>query len=275
METYHQLRLTLRSILQEGLDPVESAAALRALFQDGLGLDAAELARQGHEPVAGRIAQQAREWARRLAAGEPLPMILGWAPFAGRRFAVNRHVMIPRPHSERALREALAWGRERGIRTCVDVGTGCGNLAISLALETDWHVAATECSTAALAVARRNARALGANVTFLLGSLLEPLPDVPDLVVANLPYVDPGQRPILDRDLAHEPEVALVSPERGTALNEAFIQQAWNRGIPAALLELGPGQGHALLQAARQTGWTHARRVQDALGEDHLLFLER
>ncbi len=274
MTTWHQLRTWLAQRLGEHLDPGEAAAEARMWLAQGLGRDGAWLASHGREPVSVEELRRVECWMQRRAHGEPLPQILGWAPFCGRRFRVTRDVMIPRPHSESAARAALRWGQELEVDEVVDVGTGCGNLAITLALDSGWRIRATEVSPAALSVARANARALGAAVDFHLGSLLEPLAQVTGLVVANLPYVDPVNLPDLVRDLAFEPEVALVSPEAGTFLNRALLAQARAKGARACLLEHGPGQGAELAEAAREAGWDRVRVLPDALGHDHLLQAE-
>lgn len=274
-ETWNLLRQRIVRVLKEHMDPGEAAQEARLLLEWGMGRDAAWLAQHGTECVSEPEQRTAERLLARRAAGEPLPMSLGWAPFLGRRFKVNRHVMIPRAHSEAAARAALVWAQEAGFADCVDVGTGCGNLAISLALARDWMVAATELSPEALKVARHNVRDLGAVVTFRLGSLLEPLEKAPALVVANLPYVDPGQKPELADALAHEPEIALVSPGEGTALNCALLHQSIAKGARACLLEHGHGQGASLSEAARVAGWPQVRIAQDSLGQDHLLYAWR
>lgn len=271
MPTFHQLRTRIAATLRAVADPGEAAAEARTWMEQGLGVQGYWLAVHGAAAVPEADVRRVEGWLVRRMKGEPLAQILGWAPFCGRRFRVTRHVMIPRPHSEAAARLALRWGRELGITSCVDVGTGCGNLAITLALDSPWRVAATELSPRALAVARGNARAMGTAVRFHEGSLLEPLYGAPGLVVANLPYVDPIHVPDMAGDLAYEPEMALVSPGSGTSLNVQVLRQARAKGARACLLEHGPGQGATLLEHARGAGWGHAHIVPDHLGHDHLL----
>ena len=274
-ESYLLLRARLVRELGRFLAPAEAAQEARMWLELGLGMPRHELARRGTEVVPAAHLRRVRGWMRRREQGEPFLQMLGWAPFCGRRFRITPEVMIPRSHSEAAARAALAWGRELGVRACVDVGTGCGNLAVTLALESPWRLAATELSPAALRVARANARALGARVAFAQGSLLEPLREPLDFVVANLPYVDPSRACGIADALAFEPPVALVSPGSGTDLNARLLEQAWGKGARACLLEHGPGQGAALAEAARKAGWPELRVAQDSLGEDHLLHVWR
>lgn len=271
MTTYHQLRTQITTALRAVADLGEAAAEARAWMEQGLGVQGHWLAVHGAQAAPEADLRRVEAWLARRMKGEPLAQILGWAPFCGRRFRVTRHVMIPRPHSEAAARFALRWGQELGVTSCVDVGTGCGNLAITLALESTWEIWGTELSPSALKVARANARVLGAKVTLHEGSLLEPLDKAPELVVANLPYVDPSHLPDMDAELAFEPQVALVSPGTGIDLNRRLLQEAHLKGARACLLEHGPGQGADLLQAAKDSGWAHGEVSPDALGHDHLL----
>jgi release factor glutamine methyltransferase len=153
----------------------------------------------------------------------------------------------------------------------VDVGTGSGIIAVSLALETAWEVSASDVSPGALAVARENARTLGAEVAFFEGSLLDPVPEPLGLVVANLPYVDPADAPILQRELGFEPASALFAPDRGLALSVALLGQAKARGAAACLLEIGAGQGGELCRSALASGWGKAMVHQDFAGHDRVL----
>jgi release factor glutamine methyltransferase len=153
----------------------------------------------------------------------------------------------------------------------VDVGTGSGIIAVSLALETGWQVAASDVSAGALAVARENALALKAPVAFHGGSLLEAVPDPLGLVVANLPYVDPADEPGLQRELAFEPASALFAPDRGLALSTELLAQARTRKAPACLLEIGAGQGGELCRRAMGLGWGKAMVHQDFAGHDRVL----
>ena len=134
-----------------------------------------------------------------------------------------------------------------------------------------WQVVASDLSPGALAVARENARALGAAVTFVEGSLLEPVPDPLGLVVANLPYVDPADQPTLQRELAFEPATALFAPDRGLALSEALLRQARERKAPACLLEIGAGQGGELCRRGLGLGWSKVLIHQDLAGHDRIL----
>ena len=269
--TYHQLRLDLAAALAVFLDPEEAHAECRRWFEEGLDLSRSWMAAHGTELVPPPVRRRVSAWVRRRRKGEPWAYILGWSLFRDRRFKVTPDTLIPRPETELLVEAALDVGRRLKVDRCVDVGTGSGIIAISLALETPWRMTATDLSPRALAVARKNATSLGAEATFLEGNLLDPVPDPPGLVVANLPYVDPADQAGLQRELAFEPASALFAADRGLALTEALLIQARARQAPACLLEIGAGQGGELCRRALVAGWHKAMVHQDFAGHDRLL----
>jgi len=269
--TYRHLRLDLGAALAGFLDPSEAHAESLRWFEEGLGLSRFWLAAHGGDLVPPEASAQVEAWLRRRKAGEPWAYILGWCLFRGRRFRVTRDTLIPRPETELLVEAALEVGKHLGVDRCVDVGTGSGIIAVSLALETDWQMTATDLSLGALAAARENAQALGAAVAFLEGSLLHPVPDPLGLVVANLPYVDPADEPSLQRELAFEPASALFAPDRGLALSAELLAQARARQAVACLLEIGAGQGGELCRRALGAGWPKAMVHQDFAGHDRIL----
>ena len=270
-QTYHQLRLDLAAALAVFLDPEEAHAECKRWFEEGLDLSRSWMAVHGTERVPAEVRRRVSGWVRRRRTGEPWAYILGWSFFRDRRFKATPDTLIPRPETELLVEAALDVGRRLKVDRCVDVGTGSGIIAVSLALETDWQVVASELSPRALAVAQENARVLGATVQFHEGSLLDPVPEPLGLVVANLPYVDPADQPTLQRELTFEPASALFAPDRGLALSEALLRQARAKQAPACLLEIGAGQGGELCRRALGIGWTKAMIHQDLAGNDRIL----
>jgi release factor glutamine methyltransferase len=270
-QTYHQLRLDLAAALAVFLAPEEAHAECIRWFEEGLDLSRSWMVAHGAEPVPAETRRRVSGWVRRRRKGEPWAYILGWSSFRDRRFKVTPETLIPRPETELLVEAALEVGRRLKVDRCLDVGTGSGIIAVSLALETSWQVSASDLSHGALAVARQNAEALGAALQFHHGSLLEPVPEPLGLVVANLPYVDPADQPILQRELAFEPPSALFAPDRGLALSEALLIQARSRAVPACLLEIGAGQGGELCRRAMGAGWRKAMIHQDLAGHDRIL----
>jgi release factor glutamine methyltransferase len=270
-QTYHQLRLDLAVALAGFLEPEEAQAECVRWFEEGLGLSRSWLSAHGTDLVPADARRKVSRWVRRRRTGEPWAYILGWSRFRGRRFKVTSDTLIPRPETELLVEAALEVGQRLKVDRCVDVGTGSGIIAVSLALATDWKVAASDLSPGALKVAEKNAKELGAAIQFHRGSLLDPVPDPVGLVVANLPYVDPADQSGLQRELSFEPSSALFAPDRGLALSTELLAQAHTRKAPACLLEIGAGQGGELGRRAMEIGWRKVMIHQDLAGHDRIL----
>ena len=154
----------------------------------------------------------------RLAAGEPLQYVLGESEFYGRRFAVREGVLIPRPETEELVDRIV---RTEGGRPCriLDVGTGSGCIAVSLALALpEAELYAADISDEALETAAENCRRLGARVTLrradALTDLAERFPEGFDVIVSNPPYVPESDRAAMHPNVRdHEPALALFVPD--------------------------------------------------------------
>jgi release factor glutamine methyltransferase len=212
----------------------------------------------------GAAASFAALLARRLA-GEPVAYLVGHKEFMGRDFVVGPGVLVPRPETECLVEWLIARARGRlggaGRLRAVDVGTGSGAIALSLAHALPGaRVVAVDRSPAALAYAAENRRRQGltGRVALVRGDLLDPVGPV-DVIAANLPYLHPGQ---LHAGLAHEPlEALLASPpgctDRGDAdgldLYRALLPQAAALLAAPGLLaaEIDPSQASAMLALCR------------------------
>jgi release factor glutamine methyltransferase len=242
--------LTVSDLLREG------SRTLREAGSESPGLDAEILLRKALNasreqlfdampyPVRPAAAKVYRELLQRRAAGIPIAYITGRREFYGHDFIVNEHVLVPRSETEFLVEFALQWLADRPTPCrIVDVGTGSGAIAISVALETgNQHtVMASDVSVEALETARQNATNLGAQVSFVEGSLVDWLQKPVDLILANLPYLRPDQA---HAGIEHEPAVALYSGDDGFALNRQLIQQLPKVLNPggALIMELDPDQ---------------------------------
>lgn len=223
-------KTTVRAALAWGTDALRRHACAAAnaqreardLLAAALCCDAAGLFMKGDSELKDEDRRRYEDLVLRRGQQEPLAHILGTAPFLGREFRVTRDTLIPRPATEHVVEAALAAAKEIGARNIVDVGTGSGIIAVSLALAaTGAKVWATDISDAALAVARENAVLVQAPpIEFLKGDLLTPLPpetfDEPTVVVANLPYIPDGQWENLSPEIKDfEPRSAITSGADG------------------------------------------------------------
>ena len=153
-----------------------------------------------------------RAWWRRRMGGEPLQYVSGFAPFWGRDFQVNRNVLIPRPETEVLVELALDLFRGAEPVSVLDIGTGSGCIALTLKAERPhWQITATDLSPKALAIAKKNASAIGLSVSLERHDLFsEALRERGfDLVVSNPPYLDFSRDWIASDVKKWEPRAAL------------------------------------------------------------------
>ena len=204
----------IRAAVAPLYDEREAQAVARRAVADLGGLsDSALMA----DPAAAVAIEGFDDAVRRLAEGCPVQYVTGRADFCGRRFAAGEGVLIPRPETEELA--ALVIGHERRARALLDVGTGSGCIAATLALELpDAEVSAADISPAALALAEANCRALGARVAIrradALGDLAEVFPGPFDAIVSNPPYVPASDRATMHPNVRdHEPAEALFVPD--------------------------------------------------------------
>jgi release factor glutamine methyltransferase len=217
-----------------------------------------------------------RELVKRRSEGEPLQHLLGTVEFCGLTFLCDKRAMVPRPETEQLVElvEARIENRESRI---VDVGTGSGVIAISLAAKfPEAKILAVDISDDALALAQENAAMLNLKdrVQFLKSRLLENVEGVFDLIVANLPYISTQERRTLSREVLHDPEVALFGGKRGDELVRELIDQAPTRLHPGGLLalEIGLGQSETLLSALAEKNYRDICSKNDYNGVTRFIF---
>jgi release factor glutamine methyltransferase len=173
--------------------------------------------------------------------GKPTQYITGRQEFYGRDFRVTPDVLIPRPETEHLIEASLL--RLRPGDKVLDVGTGSGAIAITIALETSTRVYASDISTAALRVSNENARKLNAPVSFIAADLVSCFAERSlDLIASNPPYVPKTDQPALQREVRdYEPEVALFGGPTGLEIYERLIPEAQRVLRPGGwlLFELG------------------------------------
>lgn len=190
----------------------------------------------------------------------PIAYIIGHKEFYGRRFRVTTATLIPRPESE-AIIELLPLAIRKNSPTplrVVDVGTGSGALGITAKLEhPEFDVTLVDIDRHALRIAEKNARDHSATVTCLQSDLLASYPYRADIILANLPYVDPDWN--RSPETNHEPPLALFAPDHGLALIKELIHQLPSKVTDGAyiFLEADPRQHHMLAHYAEQNALRH------------------
>jgi release factor glutamine methyltransferase len=209
--------------------------------------------------------------AARRAAGEPVAYLIGMREFYGRDFSVAPAVLVPRPETELLVDVALAAIKDQRAPRVLDLGTGSGCVASTLALERpDASVTALDISSAALALARENARRLDARVEFIESDWFAALPEQAsfDLIVANPPYIADGDPHLSVGDLRFEPALALSRGHDGLAAIRRIVAAAPERLSADGHLwfEHGFDQAAAVAQLLAAAGFVAIEQHRDLAG---------
>jgi release factor glutamine methyltransferase len=252
------------------------------LLRHVLGLDRTQLFIRLRDPLPAQERAKLDALVDRRLAGEPIAYLTGSREFMGLTFAVGPGVLVPRPETEVLVEWALRWLGNRHRATVVDVGTGSGAIALSIAAmrqEESNLIFGVDRSADALRYAARNRDALGLidRVHLVLGDLLTWCKGPVDLILANLPYLRPEQR-AGNADLRAEPEFALTSgPDGLTAIRRLLTD------VPrlladggAVALEIDPSQVGVVQAITRST--LPAARISvlhDLAGLDRVVVAER
>lgn len=243
------------------------AGQARALLAHATGARRELLIAFPESAVAPEAAARFEALAQRRRAGEPMAYLLGVQEFYGRPFHVTPAVLIPRPETELLVDLVLDALRATENPLVLELGTGSGCIAITLALERpDARVVATDRSVAALAVARANAARLGARVDLIASDWYAAIDGQFDAIVANPPYVAAGDPHLAA--LRFEPIHALTDRADGLACLRAIVAGAPAHLAPGGrlLVEHGHDQAAAVRALLAQAGFGEVRTARDAAG---------
>jgi release factor glutamine methyltransferase len=261
--------VTIADTLSNAAKRIERSDA-RVLLAHALVLARSDL--MVHSDRALQAAERARFEAlvARRAAGEPVAYIVGEREFYDLAFRVTPAVLIPRPETEHLVERALERLAVDKAHAVLELGTGSGAAAVTLAHERPrLGIVATDSSEAALAVAAANARRHDARIEFLCSDWFDALGTRRfQMIVANPPYVASGDAHLREGDVRFEPPVALVGGDDGLACLRAIVTGARAHLTRDGwlLLEHGYDQGPACLALLREAGYEEAEDYPDLSG---------
>jgi release factor glutamine methyltransferase len=251
-----------RTLVNAGISPDGAGLDAEVLARHVLGWDRAALLARGREPAPHDFAERYAPLIVRRAAREPVAMIVGHREFWGLEFEVTPNVLIPRPETEFVVDEVLEYVRGGAvISRLVDVGTGTGCLAVSLATELQSiDVVATDMSAEALEVARRNAlrHKVDARVHFMEADLLTGVHTSADVIVSNPPYVPLREKATLQPEVGtYEPAISLFGGGDGLVIMRRLLASAGDHLVPGGrlIVEFGDGQEMDVCAIAEGFGW--------------------
>ncbi|MFT0801671.1 peptide chain release factor N(5)-glutamine methyltransferase [Bacillus swezeyi] len=233
------------------------------LLADQLKMERSKLLASFHDAMPENDFLQFKKSVEMHQSGVPVQYITGKEWFYGREFLVNEHVLIPRPETEEVVEAVLSESNqvfpEKECLKTVDVGTGSGAIAVTLALESKrFSVTAADISEEALRTAEHNAKRLGAKVDFICGDLLQPLmiqSKKADVIVSNPPYISEEEmRTLSDVVRLHEPVGALTDGADGLRFYYRLMKELPEVIADKALIvfEIGWTQGNAVRDMFQQ-----------------------
>lgn len=254
----------------------EPDALAEFALADILNISRTELALHQAEISDDARRAMADRWLDRLAQGEPLAYVTGWAPFLTHRIRCDRRALIPRPETEELAQLVLdcagLWSRPSPAVADIGTGTGCIAIALSLA-HPDARVIGVDLSRDALALARENASALGAiSVRWMEGDGVRNVEASSlDAIVSNAPYVTTNEWAQLDASVKDwEPRSALDGGADGLDIIRRLVRDAPRVLRPGGriFLEIGESQGPSVLKLMQETGLQECAIRRDLFGRD-------
>ena len=272
--TYEKLWNRLCTVYDAG----EAKAIVRMVLDERFGLSAADV-------YCGKVTQlssdeqaELKKIMLRLEQAEPVQYVLGWANFCNRQFSVALGVLIPRPETE----ELCSWITEdvgnRQQPAILDIGTGSGCIAISLALDIKGSaVSAWDISTDALRIAKENATRLGADINIMKQDALTPPQDADrwDVIVSNPPYICEKEKVEMERNvLDNEPAIALFVPDNDPLLFYRAIALYGTKALkPKGLLffEINAAYAAETCNMLRQLGYVDVEARNDLFGKARMV----
>lgn len=290
---------TIAAALKRASEQLRAAAVpndildAQTLLAHALECDRTYLIVNFNEQLSDEIITKYESLVTRRAAGEPLQYITGRQEFFGLEFEVTPAVLIPRPETELMIEETIRLVQHR-IATdddwqpvLVDVGTGSGCIAVTLARElgnvcAETKIIATDISPAALAVAQRNAarHGLAGRIEFREMNLLDdfPLQACADFIISNPPYVAAHELPSLQREVRdYEPRLALTDFADGLSLYRRLLNDAPARLRAGGWLicEIGYGQAEVIRSLVNESVWDEVRLLEDLQGIQRTLVVRK
>ena len=246
---HDKLAAARAQLVSAGIAPAEAAVDVPLFACTILGWDRVRLLTERGSVPPASLEPTFSQWIARRIAREPAAYIVGVREFWGIDFAVTPAVLIPRPETEFIVEEALEILNSFALEApkVADIGTGCGNIAISIAHElAHARLTATDVSREALAIAAGNAERYRVDdrISFVATSYLDGLDDTFDVICANPPYVKDADKPGLAADVQHEPDVALFGGTNGLRNVEGVLDTAVDKLHRGGwlVMEFGYGQ---------------------------------
>ena len=260
--------------LKLSISEIDNAARdARILVAHALGIPISQLSLNTNENVPEDISASLEKLISRRINREPIAKILGKRQFWGRTFFISEDVLDPRGDTETLIN----YVKDRPVRSVLDLGTGSGVIAISLACEwKEVHVVATDISEAALLVAQKNARYFNVQdkIDFLKSDWFEAIEGKFDLIISNPPYIGLSESSEISQEvLNYDPDIALFAGSDGLEAYERIIPQLTKFLNPkgTVVLEIGASQSESVKTLMNSSGLSEVKILKDLAKKDRLV----
>ena len=216
----------------------------------------------------------------RIRTGNPIQYIIGFADFMGEKFIVNKNVLIPRDETEILVTKAIEIALRTNSKKILDIGTGSGCIACSIAKAINGNILGVDISKEALEVANQNAKKLilDKRVSFKESDLFSNISGEKfDIIVSNPPYIPPQEKAHIQKEVLKEPDLALYTKDdKGLEFYEKIIQNAPKHLNPKGyiLFELGIGQSEYVKNLLLQNGFKNIQIEKDLANIDRVIFAQ-
>lgn len=268
----------VKILTSAGIEQSEANAEVKMLIEHFCGYSAVDIV-MGKRLDEGKLSIVKEKAQLRARTRMPIQQILGFAYFMGDKFKVSKDTLIPRDETEILARKAIDIINKNNLKSALDIGTGTGILACTIAKYTLSKSTALDVSDNALKLAEENIKNLDLSekVKTLKSNLFENVSEKYDLIVSNPPYIPLSEKATIQKEVTFDPDLALYTKdEKGLEFYEKISKNAKNylNKNGYLLFEMGLGQSEDIKQTLEQEGYKNIQIEKDLAGIDRVIIAQ-
>lgn len=268
----------VKILTSAGIEQSEANAEVKMLIEHFCGYSAVDIV-MGKRLDEGKLSIVKEKAQLRARTRMPIQQILGYAYFMGDKFKVSKDTLIPRDETEILARKAIDIINKNNLKSALDIGTGTGILACTIAKYTLSKTTALDVSDNALKIAEENIKNLDLSekVKTLKSNLFEKVSEKYDLIVSNPPYIPLSEKATIQKEVTFDPDLALYTKdEKGLEFYEKISKNAKNylNKNGYLLFEMGLGQSEDIKQTLEQEGYKNIQIEKDLAGIDRVIIAQ-
>lgn len=268
----------VKILTSAGIEQSEANAEVKMLIEHFCGYSAVDIV-MGKRLDGGKLSIVKEKAQLRARTRMPIQQILGFAYFMGDKFKVSKDTLIPRDETEILARKAIDVINKNNLKSALDIGTGTGILACTIAKYTLSKSTALDVSDNALKIAEENIKNLDLSekVKTLKSNLFEKVSEKYDLIVSNPPYIPLSEKATIQKEVTFDPDLALYTKdEKGLEFYEKISKNAKNHLNKNGylLFEMGLGQSEDIKQTLEQEGYKNIQIEKDLAGIDRVIIAQ-